>query len=466
MAKFCEGCGHPLEDNAQFCENCGRKVSGKCVNCGSAMAPGELFCNKCGARAGAAPAPKPAQAQAPTPQISSQPRPTQAPVQPVPQVPTQPRSTQAPAPQLKKKSKAGLVIGLCAGGVALIVLAVVLIPLLTAKPVVLNAFPDNLKVSDKVKVNCQYTTPEYIIPANYRSMDNIVFMTCWTDTGSSKLMVSVEIPGFTQKYEQLIDVSRAETELSIHPPLLPDVSKNLKSSKDAQLVVTVKDQGTGETIVQDTKSILLYSRNDIQWVGEDGTPYDENILAWVTPEVAEIDTLLRYSAEAANQLYGLSSIVGYQQVGDWSPAQTTYAQVNSMMYALANTCGVKYVMAPFSSTSKDLQSVKTPAEVINGGAGLCVETAVTMASAIQRTSMHAVIIFSPGHAQVAVETGNQTGEYLLIETTALDAAAAANFDNVVIYYYTKEEWTQLMAQEGYTAIDCELAGQLHIQAID
>lgn len=145
MKKFCEGCGHPLEDNAQFCDNCGRKVSGKCLHCGSAMAPGELFCSKCGTRAGAAaPAPKPVQAQAPAqpvPQASAQPRSAQA---PAPQVIAQPKPIQAqvkPVPQPKKKSKAGLVIGLCVGGVALIVLAIVLVPLLTTKPVVLNASP-------------------------------------------------------------------------------------------------------------------------------------------------------------------------------------------------------------------------------------------------------------------------------------------------------------------------------------
>jgi len=93
-----------------------------------------------------------------------------------------------------------------------------------------------------------------------------------------------------------------------------------------------------------------------------------------------------------------------------------------------------------------------------------------MASAIQRTGMHAVIIILPTHAQVAVETWSGSGEYFLIETTALDAArdalsTPANWDSVIAYK-TKDEWTQYLAQNGVVAIDCALAESLHIQSID
>jgi hypothetical protein len=209
----------------------------------------------------------------------------------------------------------------------------------------------------------------------------------------------------------------------------------------------------------------------MQWAGKDGTPYNENILAWVTPEAPEIDTLLRDSADSANALWGLNSIVGYQDPGNgWTESQITYAQVSAMMYTLANTYNVKYISASFSSTGSDLQSIKTPAQVIDNAAGLCVETTVTMASAIQRTGMHAVILILPTHAQVAVETWAGSGEYFLIETTALDAAhdalaTPANWD-YVIAYKTKDEWTQYLTQNNVVAIDCALAESLHIQSID
>jgi hypothetical protein len=265
----------------------------------------------------------------------------------------------------------------------------------------------------------------------------------------------------------MIDVSRAETDLKIHPPLLEDAAKSLGTSKDAQLIVTVTDQNSGKVIVQDTNPIKLYSRFDMQWQSEDGTPYYENILAWVTPEAPEIDQMLRLSADSLSELTNgkLDSIIGYQEVDGLTHEQVTAYQVCAMMYTLAAKYNVKYIMAPFSSTSSDLQSIKTPSEVINGAGGLCVETAVTMASAIERTNMHAVIILLPGHAQVAVETWAGSGDYFLIETTALDSAAAKSFDKVV-YVLTKDDWKKYLSQDGYVAIDCDLAEKLNIKSID
>ena len=79
--------------------------------------------------------------------------------------------------------------------------------------------------------------------------------------------------------------------------------------------------------------------------------------------------------------------------------------------------------------------------------------------------MHAVIILLPGHAQVAVETWKGSGDYLLIETTALDSARVKDFSNV-ISLLTKDEWKAYLAKDGYVAIDCALAEPLKIMPIE
>jgi hypothetical protein len=336
------------------------------------------------------------------------------------------------------------------------------------------AFPDSLKTgADNVKINCQYQSPEAIIPANYRSMDYIVTMQCSAEGGKAKVLVSVEIPEFTQKYEQMLDLSRAETELVIHPPMLEDAAKSLNSSKDAQLIVSVKHMDTGDIVLQDSKPVKLFSRYDMQWQSADGTPYYENILAWVTPEAPEVVKLLRSAADSCKKISGgkLGSIVGYQEaVKGWSHENITLFQVAAIMHAMASTYKVQYINSSFSSTSPAMQRIATPAKVISSKSGLCIETAVTLASAIQSTRMHAVIILLPGHAKVAVETWNGSGEYYYIETTALDAARKAltnpqYWDNVIAYL-TKDEWAKHLAEEGVVAIDCGLAEELHIKSIN
>jgi hypothetical protein len=456
MAKFCERCGNWMEDSDVFCQKCGAAYQ------------------------------KPQQAPfQPQPPAYTPPRQTAYPPQQPPYKPAQYGGAYAP-PQ---KKRTGLITGIAIGASVLVIAAVGItwaalskgggqktdLPIATAtatpapvEGVELIPFPDELKVDKgSVNVHCTYTPPEYIIPANYRSLDAVITIKCYTDTGSTKLLVSAEIPEFTQKYEQMVDVSRAETTLKIHPPLLENAARSLNSSRDAQLVVNVKDLNSGKIVVQDTKPVKLYSRYDMQWEGKDGAPFYENILAWMTPEAPEIDQMLRLSADSLGELTGggMDFIVGYQEVKGLSHAQITYAQTCAMMHTMAAKFNVKYIMAPFSATSSDLQSIKTPAEVLNNAGGLCIETALTMASAIERTNMHAVIILLPGHAQVAVETWYGSGEYLLVETTALSAAASGNFDDVVVYL-DKGQWKQYLTQPGYAAIDCDLAEKLNIKSID
>jgi hypothetical protein len=456
MAKFCEHCGNWMED-------------------------ADVFCQKCGASS------QPAQQPSPPAQPPVYPQqPMYPPQQPSPYGPAQYGTAYAPLQKKKSGAKAAVaiisaVLVVAAGGITWALVShgggqITGANVTASAPpstVDLIPFPDGLKVDKgNVVVHCAYTPPEYIIPSNYRSMDAIIKMSCYTDTGSTKLMVSVEIPEFTQKYEQMIDVSRAETELSIHPPLLENAATTLTSSKDAQLVVSVKDLNSGKIVLQDTKPVKLYSRYDMQWEGKDGTPYYENILAWVTPEAQEIDQMLRLSADSLSEITkgGMDSIVGYQEISGLTHTQITAYQVAAMMYTMASKYQVKYIMAPFSATGSSLQSIKTPSQVLNNASGLCIETAVTMASAIQRTNMHAVIILSPGHAQVAVETWLGSGDYLLIETTALSDAAGALTDRNkwgnVIMALTKDDWEQGLAKEGYVAIDCDLAEMLNIKSID
>jgi len=80
--------------------------------------------------------------------------------------------------------------------------------------------------------------------------------------------------------------------------------------------------------------------------------------------------------------------------------------------------------------------------------------------------MHPVLILLPGHMQTAVATWYGSGEYYLIETTALTDASNENFDDVVIYYLSPDDWEYYLSQEGYIAIDCDLAEQYGIKSID
>lgn len=317
-------------------------------------------------------------------------------------------------------------------------------------------------------IHCVYEAPDVIIPANYRSLDYIVYVSTWCDNGETDVIISVEIPEFTQKYEQKVTLTRAETQIKIHPPLLEGAGRSLNSSKDAQINIQVVNADTGKVELQESHPLKIYSRFDMQWAAQDGTPYYENILAWITPEAEEVKALLRAAADSIYVISdgGITSIAGYQSVYGYDDEDLPAYQAAAIMNALADAMQVKYVMTPFSASGDNLQRVATPAEVIDKRSGICIETAVTVASALQATNMHTVLIILPTHAQVAVETWNGSGEYYLIETTALDYAAVGYYVDSVLYYLSADEWEQYLYENEATVIDCDLAQELGIQSID
>lgn len=324
-----------------------------------------------------------------------------------------------------------------------------------------------LSIADEINVSYAYDVPDELVPANYRSMEYLVFIELWTNRDSKDVMVTVEIPEYTHQYKQLITINRAETELAVLPPLVSGITEKLNTSKDSHVEITIEDADTGEIILQATEPIYLNSIYDMRW-GENGRLYYENILAWVTPENDMILQLQRNAADSVEDMTNgyIDGIWGYQgEGGAYTEAQITYYQTAAIMHAMADAMEVKYINSSFSTTDSSIQRIATPQRVLENSSGLCIETAVTLASALQASRMNSMIILLPGHAQVAVETWDYSGEYFLIETTALTSAKNQNFD-YVIGYYTQDEWRNYIEQNYVVAIDCTMATALGIHPIE
>ena len=111
--------------------------------------------------------------------------------------------------------------------------------------------------------------------------------------------------------------------------------------------------------------------------------------------------------------------------------------------------GVRYNNAWYSmsqSGDKLLQRVQLPDDTLSSKSGVCIETSLTIASALQAAGMNVFLVFPPGHAQVAVELWPNSGEYYLIETTILPVDGENV--NSVVSYKTQQEWLDYI-QNGY-----------------
>ena len=330
------------------------------------------------------------------------------------------------------------------------------------------------------EIQCEYVTA--IFPALYNSIDYVISMSAICEQGDCDILVETEIEGFTQKYSQKITLGPEITRLYIKPALLSQ-ELNLNSQKTTQLKITVTNLENQKIVIQETKAITLMSLYDLSLsYGSDGAHPLVNTLAWLTPEAKEVRELKRLAIEeikglTQEQYYGvqtddgienvaiMTGIVGYQPANlNLFDLQAYYVQ----MQALAIQCamsdwGIAYNMSSYSSSDfyQVLQRVVPPAETINTKSGVCIETSLVMASALQSAGMHCMLVFPPGHCQVAVEIW-ETGEYLLIETTILPVT----LDNItnIVQYQTKEEWEQFVGNATYI-IDCNMAPYLNLTPI-
>ena len=318
----------------------------------------------------------------------------------------------------------------------------------------------------------EFTTIDSVFPSNYRTLDSLVVFTGYCDYGELEILIDVEVPGFTQPYRQKVKIGRQVTKLRIVPPLITG-SLDLNSEKIAQLVYSVTEVESGKLLIQESKNIKLYSKFDIIWGDQSNwDAFTDNILAWMTPDAPEITSLKRDAIDYLSLITdgALEGIYGYQDYHYFEHVYgNTWAQAVAIQGAMSDIIQVRYNNSWFSMDAQ--QRVKLPVDTLSSRSGLCIETSLVMASALESSGMHVMLLFPPGHAQVAVEAWPDTGDYFLIETTSLPMARDAATWERVVRLLTKEEWRGYISGEGDITlgpcyvVDCDLGEKLGIRAI-
>lgn len=282
------------------------------------------------------------------------------------------------------------------------------------------------------KILLNYDVVDTIYPSLYNTYDAFLIFKTGCISGNRAIVVEAEIEGFTQKYQQSYNLDSSYKAIYIKPPALTG-ELDLSAAKPAQIKITVSEKD-GTLIDAKTFDVTLKSKTDFDWYSDAyGAATQDNILCFLTPEAAAITELKRQAASEISKITGgaVESFWGYQSVNsEWNQYLNTYLQAAGLMSAL-NEMGVRYVMNPFAISGSG-QHINLPEDVLANRSGLCVETSLVIASALQSAGMHAFLVFPRGHAMVAVEVwnkGENAGEYFLIETTAIEASANADLFN-------------------------------------
>ena len=304
-----------------------------------------------------------------------------------------------------------------------------------------------------------------VYPNLYPMSDSVANLALYTEGGSAEVLVEAQVEGFTQAYRQKLTVTPEISYLLVKPPVATDAA-DMTTERDAQLTLTVTNVSTGELVVQESRPLTLHSLYDFTLESTDfGVAEPYNVLAWLRPDAPEVLEVRRGAIDwlERNMGEGFDVLPGYQlgYPGE-DEGQTTILQAAAIQGAISDL-GVRYNVGSYSFGS--FQRVLTPDAVVRQRSGICIETALLVASALQSADMHAMVLIVPGHAQVALESWSASGQYLLLETTLLPFTGADGQLGQFVSVLSNEEWASYLSQDGTYVIDCDLARELGIRGL-
>lgn len=259
-----------------------------------------------------------------------------------------------------------------------------------------------------------------------------------------RLRVTSFVEGYSARAVDTVQLPAGE-EISLDqlPTFFPDRLQGLSELTGATMNVLVEDLDSGVELHQ-TERVRLLARTvapmrvldpaDGRW--RDLSRY---LAAFVTPNTPTIMTFLRRVAEhhADNRL------IGYQGSRDG-----VTSQVKAIFAALKAT-GMTYVNSVIAFSPEEgtaTQRIRLPRESLADQEANCIDGTVLVASLLEAISMNPAIVIVPGHAFVAWESWQGSGEWHHLETTMIDSAsfeeACAEADRTAERYRRLREQTR------------------------
>lgn len=266
----------------------------------------------------------------------------------------------------------------------------------------------------------------------------------FTNEGGDPVSLTIisEIQDYTSQAKDTVMVPPHDKKaLKQHPLLKPNIQVNELITANLHYKIYVTDDET--KVYEKTEPVKLYAKDTMIWGMFDNLcnfiDTSNFIGAWVTPNVKEIDELLRIAAEH----HPNKQIEGYQCSDCKTDEEyATYAaqQVKSIYDALKEDYKITYINAPISFTAKTeaSQKVKLPADAINLASANCIDGSVLFASAIEKIGMNAYIMIIPGHAFVCWDIKEGSNTVNCLETTMINSATFEEAEEQAVAEYNEE----------------------------
>lgn len=225
------------------------------------------------------------------------------------------------------------------------------------------------------------------------------------------LQMSLSVPSLTQTQQVQVSAGSTFTTQAFKPPILGSAALDAlvgPRQRGGQIHLVVRDD---HGIACDTSvPVVLKSRQWMRWqssTGQDLSPY---LVGWVTPQAPTISLLIGNTASWVAQhpeAYPGTTLDGYEK------GEATVDHVRSQVNAIFDTLQFVYHLhyaednVPFDRD----QLVQLPQDVLStpNPTGMCVETTLILASAVERLGMRPYLVMIPGHMFLGVALGSDPG---------------------------------------------------------
>ena len=211
-------------------------------------------------------------------------------------------------------------------------------------------------------------------------------------------------PAFGSGWRETISLLPSDGEQVFEAPDLRLSGERLARVQERQpasiwVEVTLREQ----VLLRRRHAVEVLAHNE--WAGVASLP--EALAAFVLPNDPALTPVLRAAADKLRAETGRSSLGGYGSEEDTPEVRDrSRATVAAIMAALAER-DIGYARPPASFERRG-QKIRTPAQVLEGRLGTCLDLAVLAASALEQAGLHPLLVLLRGHALVGCWLSPQT----------------------------------------------------------
>ncbi|GAA1511079.1 hypothetical protein BJ978_001560 [Agromyces terreus] len=222
----------------------------------------------------------------------------------------------------------------------------------------------------------------------------------------------------------LVDLGEGQTttlrsvDLVLEPARMLDVDEQ----RPGLIRATLRD-AAGELIAESSVDVQILASN--QWIAAPLHLGLELLAAHVQPNAAAIAPLLVEASDRLKSATGHSALDGYQ-----SENPERVDSIVTAVYDAMRARDIRYAEPPASWDSIG-QKVRTPAEVLDGRLGTCLDTTVTLAAVLEQAGINTTLWLLDGHIFLGYwRTDNSLGA--VASTDAMDVINLVDLGHIAL----------------------------------